>query len=372
MRWCQSCVLPDTRPSLVIGGDGVCNACAASRIRAGIDWNARRRALEEIAESAKARSKGHDCLIPVSGGKDSTWQVVQALELGLRPLCVTWRPPARTPLGRRNLDNLISLGVDHIDYSINPDVERRFTLAAFERFGATGVPMHMAIFNIPLTVAVRFEIPLILWGENSAAEYGGTEDEARGHRLDNDWLRKFGVTHGTAAKDWIGDGLSAKDLAPYIGPDPDALESQGIDAIFLGHFLPWDVETSLEVAKAHGFEAADRPRTGYYNYADIDDDFISIHHWMKWYKFGFTRVFDNLALEIRRGRMSRGRAIDIIGETGDDTPLADIEKFCGFAGITQDRFFEIAARFRNRDVWTRDAESRWFIPDFLIPDWSWT
>jgi hypothetical protein len=122
---------------------------------------------------APASACGYDCVIPVSGGKDSTWQVVKCLEYGLNPLAVTWKTPARTEVGAQNLANLVALGVDHIDYQINPKVERRFMLKALERFGSTAVPMHMALFSIPLTVAVRFEIPLVVWGENSALEYGG-------------------------------------------------------------------------------------------------------------------------------------------------------------------------------------------------------
>ena len=165
--------------------------------------------------------------------------------------------------------------------------------------------------------------------------------------------------------------MSAKDLAAYFGPDPDALEARGTRAVFLGHYFAWDPETSHAAARAHGFrENAEGSRTGYYDFADIDDDFISIHHWMKWYKFGFTRLFDNLSLEIRNGRMTREQAIEMIRAAGDQTPVNDIETFCEFAGISTARFFEIAERFRNRDIWLQ-KDGVWTIPGFLIPDWDW-
>jgi len=142
-------------------------------------------------------------------------------------------------------------------------------------------------------------------------------------------------------------------------------------AIFLGYYLRWDPVTSLEVARQHGFKArAAGAKTGYYDYADIDDDFISIHHWLKWYKFGFTRTFDNLSVDIRNGRMTRDGAIQILRARGDETPHADIEKFCAWLGITKERFFEIAEKFRNRDVWTKRGD-RWIIDDFIVPDWTW-
>lgn len=371
MRWCASCVLPDTRPNLVIGDDGVCNACRTHGQREGIDWKARRRDLDEVVGRAQARSHGWDCLLPVSGGKDSTWQTVVCLELGLNPLAVTWKTPARTELGQRNLDNLVALGVDHVDFQVNPRVERKFMLAALERFGSTAIPMHMALFNIPLTAAVRYGIPLVVWGENAAAEYGGAEGAGRGHRLDREWLRRFGVMHGTTAVDWVSDRLTAKELTPYFGPTDDELERADVEAVFLGHYLGWDPERSLEIASAHGFRSAGASRTGYYDYADLDDDFISIHHWLKWPKFGFTRTFDNLSLEIRNGRLTRDEAIEILREHGDETPHEDIERFCEFAGITRMRFDEIVERWRNPDVWTR-RNGRWEIDGFLVPDWRWT
>ena len=143
-------------------------------------------------------------------------------------------------------------------------------------------------------------------------------------------------------------------------------------AVFLGYYFPWDPEETRRVAEAHGFRGrSEGAKTGYYDFADIDDDFISIHHYMKWYKFGFTRLFDNLSLEIRNGRVSRDEAVRIVARTGDQTPHADIEKFCAFAGIPRSRFDAIAEKFRNPAVWQRSGDA-WRIPGFLVPDWSWT
>ena len=363
MRYCGRCILPDTRPGLEIGPDGVCSACAAHGLRDAVDWAARRRRFGEIVDRVRALGRPYDCVIPVSGGKDSTWQTATCLDAGLHPLAVTWRPPGRTAIGEANLRNLVELGVDHIDFSISPKVERAFTLKAFERFGSTAVPMHMAIFNVPLTVAARFDVPLVVFGENSAIEYAGEEGSPT---LDADWVRRFGVVHGTTADDWVGDGLTRQDLTPYFAPD-----AEGIEAIFLGWFHEWDPTMTAAVAAQHGFRAREEgPRTGLYEHTDIDDDFISLHHWMKWFKFGFTRTWDNLSLEIRNGRLTRDEAIDVLRERQDETPHADITAFCRWAGITEDRFFEIAETFRNPDVWTR-RDGAWVIDDFLIEDWRW-
>lgn len=371
MRWCARCVLPDTRPNLAIGAEGVCSACRSHGSKRSIDWRQRGCLFREVAAHAKARSAGYDCVIPVSGGKDSTWQVVTCLEAGLKPLAVTWKTPGRTVIGAANLANLVSLGVDHIDYQINPMVERRFMRQALERHGDPAIPMHMALFAIPLALAVRFRIPLVVWGENSAFEYGGTEEARSGFALDAAWLRSYGVTQGTSWRDWVGEALSERDLAAYVGPSDAELEAAGTRAVFLGYYFPWDPAATLAVATAHGFRRrAEGPKTGYYDYADIDDDFISVHHWFKWYKFGFTRLFDNLALEIRNGRMSREETIAIIRARGDDTPRDDIAALCRFLEMPEAEFFATAERFRNPAIWER-RDGRWAIPEFLIADWEW-
>jgi N-acetyl sugar amidotransferase len=372
VTYCARCVTPDTRPNVVIGLNGICSACLTHGVRPAINWGARAKVFEQLIAESKARSTGYDCVIPVSGGKDSTWQVVTCLEYGLKPLAVTWKAPCRTAIGAANLANLVSLGVDHIDYQVSPAVERRFLYRAFVRHGATAIPMHMAMFNIPTMIAVRFGIPLIVWGENSATEYGDGAGAEAGWKLDRAWLQKYGVTHGTTAKDWIGDGLTASDMVPYMGPSDEQIESAGVRAVFLGYFTPWDPETSLQVASAHGFRRSpDGPKTGYYDYADIDDDFISIHHYLKWYKFGITRLFDNLSLEIRNGRMTRDHAIAIIRNRGEQRPSDDIAKFCEFVGISETHFDEIAETFRNPCIWSR-RDGVAVIEGFIVPDWKWS
>jgi N-acetyl sugar amidotransferase len=374
IRWCVRCVLPDSRPNLRLDAEGVCNACRAHATKRDIDWSSRAALLQDVARTARERAapRGYDCIIPVSGGKDSTWQTIKCLELGLKPLAVTWKTPARTEIGRGNLENLVALGVDHVDWQISPKIEARFMLKTLERFGSTAIPMHLALFNIPLNLAARLRIPLVLWGENSAFEYGAASQAHTGFLLDEAWLRTYGVTHGTSAADWIDDELSAKDLAAYFGPSAAELKDADVRAIFLGYYLPWDPDETRRVAAEHGFRAnAGHARTGYYDYADIDDDFISIHHWIKWYKFGFTRLFDNLSLEIRNGRMTRSAALEVIRANGEQRPVSDIEKFCAFAGIGTQCFFEICERFRNPNVWQRGDDGIWHIPGFLIKEWGW-
>ena len=367
--YCKKCILPNSRPNLDIDKDGNCN-CSFSNFSKEINWEARRNDFVALVKQIKSLECDYDCLIPVSGGKDSTWQVITALEYGLKPLCVTWKTPARSPLGQLNLDNLISLGVDHLDISINPDVERKFTLKSFERFGSPVIPMHMAIHALPMKVAIEKKIPLILWGENSATEYGGDES-LKGYSITEEWLKRYSVTFGTRAEDWVDEDLSVRDLNIYSWPAADALEKADIKAVFLGEYFKWDPRKTASVAKSHGFKEASAPVIGQFNFADVDDLFLmSIHHWVKWYKFGFTRSWDNLSSDIRNGSITREGALKVIKAGGVETPHEEISSFCDYVQISIAQFYEIAEKFRDTDIWFHNGVN-WEIKDFLIHDMEW-
>ena len=372
IRYCSNCILPNTRPNIKFNSDGICDGCQTSYKKQNtVNWIERKEMFSRLAEETKRKNCNYDCVIPVSGGKDSTWLVIKALEYNLIPLCITWKTPARNSLGASNLENLINLGVNHIDFSINPIVEKKFTLKAFDRYGIPLIPMHMAMHAIALQTAINFNIPLIIWGENSAFEYGGKDDALKGFKLNHAWLKKYGVTNNTTSKDWICDKLTEKDLAPYYWPSDEEQLTAGMQAVFLGQYFEWDPVQTYKIAKDHGFIAGGKPKTGYYKFADIDDSFlITIHHWLKWYKFGFTRLWDNLSIEIRNKRLTREEAIKIVTEVGEELPKDEIERFCNYVGISEESFFEIAEKFRNHEIWKRDKENNLYINNSLIDNWK--
>jgi N-acetyl sugar amidotransferase len=369
--YCVRCILPDSRPGVTLDASGVCAGCRNAEAKAQIDWGARAHEFRELAGLARTRGAPYDCLIPVSGGKDSFWQVVTCLEHGLRPLCVTYVHPGRTALGADNLRSLLALGVDHRELRLPRDVERRFIAKAFRRMAVSGLVSHMAIYTWPIQVALREGIPLVVYGENSAFEYGSDDRTLMGARVDRRWLRRFGVTGGTSVEDWYDDDLTPEALAPLVLPSDEMLADREIRVIFLGYYQRWDPETSRAIALRHGFRA--RPggaRVGHYDFVNIDDDMIGVHHHAKWYKFGMTRTWDTLSMEIRAGRLTRDRAVEYLRARGDETPWDDIRVFCDYLGMSQQEYFATLEQFRNPGVWTRQ-NGRWRIEGFLIPDYRW-
>ncbi len=370
MIWCKSCVLPNTRPNLIIEKNGFCSACNNHSVKTKTDWKRRELEFKILVKKIKKVKLRYDCVVPVSGGKDSTWQIIQCLKFGLNPLAVTWKSPQRTKIGEYNLKNLISLGVDHIDWSVNPQIEKKLILDSFKKLGSVSIAMHLGIFNIPSLVASKFNIPYIIWGENSAIEYGNIKKNDNQKYLDKRWYKKYGVTNNTVAEDWISKNLPKEKLSSYMGYK--SFSKKNIfypTSIFLGYYFKWDPNKTFKIARKNGFKEDTKARTGLYNFADIDDYSISIHHWFKWYKFGFTRLFDNLSLEIRNKRISRSKAIKIIKKKSFKPPLSDINKFCKYIGISKHQFFTIANKFRNKKIWHKKGNT-WMIKNF-ITDYNW-
>jgi len=285
-------------------------------------------------------------------------------------LCVTWRSPARNKLGQQNLDNLINLGVDHIDYSVDQNIEKKFIKKTFIKFGNPLIPMHLALHAVPTKIALEKKIPLILWGENSADEYGGHRS-FKGKYMTNKWRKVFGVNEGKSINYWVDKNLKIRNLNSYKLPTNDQIKNSKLKEVFLGYFFKWFPKKIFNISKKYGFKSATKPKTGYYNFADIDDEFlITIHHLMKWYKFGFTREWDNLSLEIRNKKISRKKAVKIISNKGFVLPNEEINKFCKYINISKKEFIKITNKFRNKRIWYK-KDNRWKIKNFLIENWRW-
>lgn len=373
MEYCKRCVTPTTRPKLEINEDGICSACISAREKKeDIDWRVREKQLRSIFERFRSKDKRqYDCIIPVSGGKDSTYQVhIVKNVYDMNPLCFTFKTLARTKRGEENLQTLKNMGVDHIDFSPNPIGINKLTRKMFETIGDCSMIDHYAIYGITANFAYKLKIPLVVWGENPDMEYGAPAEDRSNSMLNWDFLKKQDVLKGKRIEDWIDNDVELHEIKSLIHPSEDMLKELGYTPIFLGYFLPWDAQQNVKIACQYGFKRREQgPIMGLYDYADLDCMNIVIHHYFKWLKFGFNRITDNASNEIRKGRLSREEAVKLVKERdGIKPPIEYIEAFCKQIGITMEYFGEIAERFRNHDIWKKDEYGEWYIKGWIGGD----
>ena len=361
LMYCKKCVMPSTKPDLHLDEEGVCNACRSYEARKETDWSERRNELDLVLQRYRLEDGSNwDCVVPVSGGKDSTFQVVQMLQLGMNPLCVTATTCDLTEIGRRNIENIKRLGVDYIEFSPNPLVRAKLNSIGLKQVGDISWPEHVGIFTIPVRAAVQFNIPLIVWGENSQNEYGGPAASSDKNILDRRWLEEFGGLLGLRVSDLVGfDGLTQTDLIPYCYPDDGELHRVGVTGLFLGYYLPWDGLSNSLVAQAYGFEVSATTTLGsMVNYENLDNYQTAIHEYFKFLKFGFGRATDHACLHIRRGRLSREIGLSIVKRLDGKYPIEylgkSLEDILYPLGISVDEFNRICDKYTNKKIFKRD------------------
>jgi len=362
ITYCTTCFLPSTKPDLSFDSSGVCAACTSYRGRKTIDWKLREIEFKEIVTRVSSTSKGGwDCIIPVSGGKDSTAQVLKVLELGLNPLCVTATTCDLSEVGRKNIENIKQLGVDYMEFSPNPLVRAKLNKIGLEQVGDISWPEHVGIFTIPVRAAVQFRVPLIIWGENSQNEYGGPASASENNVLNRRWLEEFGGLLGLRVSD-LSEGYEIRDvdLLPYTYPTDDELADVGVTGLFLGFYFPWDGLTNYQISRANGFTSYDQVIEGsIVDYENLDNHQTGIHDYFKFLKFGFGRASDLVSVALRRDRLTRTEGLELIKLHDGKYPWTylgkPIDQILGRIGVTVEEFDAICERFTNKNLFLKDA-----------------
>lgn len=367
MRYCTRCVMPSTKPHIAFDDEGVCGACRAherkNQYADRIDWPERAAAFEALIDEARARRAPlYDVLVPVSGGKDSITQVHRLLNRGLRILAVNVDYGIKTEIGHRNLAVVNRMGANLIVYTPEPELHWRLIRLGLEEYGDPDLMSHTLLHAYPLHVAGRFEIPLVLLGENSAFEYSGEEVVGESPVMTREWYTNYAANAGKDAAfvsrthDIPMDRLRTYDF-------PDDLEKRGVTATFLSYYFPWDSEKHLEIARGYGFEALPEPAEGTFRtYVGIDEKINRIHQYLKVLKFGYGRATDHACEEIRNGRMDRATAMALVRKH-DLEPLSDYftREFAERIGMTQEELATTLEKWRDPGIWRRDENGAWFI-----------
>lgn len=370
MKYCVKCTMPETRPGITFDDRGVCSACQSYEKRSNIDWNKRWKELEALCDKYRGKNgDGFDCAIAVSGGKDSHFQVnLMKNELGMNPILFSVEDNfPMTEAGKHNLQNLSEeFGCNII--SCKPDIktQKRIMRYMFEAYGKPTWYVDRLIYTFPLQMAVKFNTPLLVYGENVSYEYGGSDDEET-YSAKN--LLKNGVASDVSESELIQNaGVTAKDLA--LTHPPALEEMERLDPIYISYFLPWNSFKNYKVAKAHGFHdlTHEWDRTHHIeNFDQVDSRAYLVHSWLKYPKFGHGAATDYSSRMIRYGLLNRDEALPLIREhDGNLDPLC-VRDFCDFCGYSEAEFWRIIDGLYNNEIFKKDETGNWILRD---PIWN--
>jgi len=364
LKICIKCIQPDTRPGIYFNQDGVCGACLWEEKIKSIDWDSRFNELVQISDRAKKSSTGnYDCVIGVSGGKDSTKQALTARDrLGLKTLLVNSEPEGITDIGRKNIENLKKLGFDVISLRPNPKTMKKLVRRDFYKYLNPVKITEYSLWASTYIISEKFQIPLIIQGENPGLTLGasltgvGTDDNA----LKADELN----TLASGWKEYLEvDGVSEQDLFLFHY-NRQNLESMGVKGIWLQYYLKeWSFRGNAEFSKQNGMQCRpddfDWESIGtYMPFAQLDSDLVQVNQMLKYIKFGFGQCMDSACYDLREGKITRKEALELVKKYDGKCSEFYIKKFSDYIEITLDEFWNVANKFRGK-MWEKDENNQW-------------
>lgn len=364
MYFCKRCLYSTAHPlGLTLDAEGICSGCRIHEEKDTLDWDERWHLLERQIEPYRNHDgKNYDCIVPVSGAQDSYYIVHLVKErLGLNPLLVTYNKYFNTPLGIRNLANLrIKFNCDILYQNVNPDSVKKITRTTLRRFGSIYWPILAGQTVFPVQTAVRYQIPLIIWGAHQGLEQVGmfshthAVEMTRRYRQDHDLM-------GHEADDLLSifDVLKEKDIWQYRYPSDQDIYTIGVRGIYLGNYVRWDPKAQHEqMMREYDYQTASFNRTfDCYDYVDCFN-YMDLHDLLKLYKHGYSKVTDHACREIRFGRISRDQGLALVRKH-ELASLAYIDQFCEWLGITKRSLQFMIDQHRNPQFWHQIEPNKW-------------
>jgi N-acetyl sugar amidotransferase len=365
MRYCKRCLYNSNHPlNLVIDKDGICSGCRVHEEKDILDWFEREQKLVDILDSYRNKSgSNYDCIIPVSGGRDSYF-IVHTIKYkyGLNPLLVTYNKHYNTAVGFRNLSNLkIKLDCDLIMLTVNPEKVKKITRATLRRFGSIYWHVLAGQTAYPVQMSVKLKIPLIIWGAHQGVDQVGMFS----HSNEVEMTRKYRKEHdlmGYEAEDLLGgefDNIKESDIVPFVYPDDQEIANVGVRGVYMSNYIRWDSRSQHEeMIRLYGYETANQNRT-FDTYNDVDCwNYSDIHDYIKLIKHGYGKVVDHACREIRLRHMTRDKGVELVKNYLQKNP-ENLKLFTEWLGITENSFYYIINQFRNTKFWERDKEYNW-------------
>ncbi|MEI7803838.1 MAG: N-acetyl sugar amidotransferase [Hyphomicrobiales bacterium] len=367
VRYCARCLEPTSRPGQNLDVSGICKPCRYVQSLDRVDWAERARQLQEIADWGRSRRTGpYDCIIGVSGGKDSLRQAMYVRDiLGLRALlvCCAYPPEQIAERGTRNLSNLVAQGFDLHFSSPGPQTWKTMLRIGFRDYAQWTRSSELALFSSMPRVATAFNIPLIFLGENPALAFGA---KTGGDGAEANSLRDYDTLSGASLTPWIERGIPENKLFWYRFPSDEDIERLGLRMVYLGYFIrDFDDIHNTAFAKEHLFQPregrdADPTCTGSINpYESVDEDFVHVNQHLKSIKLGFGKVVQQVSVMVRHGAISREEALELVRCYDGKVDRNLIERFCAYLEIDVEEFEIIVEQFRNRDLWQLNNQGQW-------------
>ena len=365
MIYCKTCLQPDTRPNIIFSADGICPACVYYEKLQVVDWDERFAILKNLLETAPRRDfQNHDCIIGVSGGKDSQRQALWLRDkFNIKPLlaCLSYPPEQVTDRGTNNLSNLIELGFDVVVSAPAPGTWKKLMREAFLKFTNWAKATELALFSSVPQLAINYNIPLILWGENPGLQLGDLKTLGR-TGYDGNNLRNMN-TLGGGNIDWqLNIVKNTQYLIPYQYPSTKMFEHHNIQIIYLGWFIrDWSLVNNAKYSITNGLEirSDDVSKTGdLAGVTALDEDWVTLNQMIKYYKFGFGRVTDYVNEAIRSGSISRNDGITLVNKYDDSCDPKYIKDFCDYIEISLDKFWDVVLKTVNKDIFDIDSSGK--------------
>jgi N-acetyl sugar amidotransferase len=370
--FCKKCTVSNQRPRIVFDEKGVCSACNFAEYKKNkIEWGKREEELRALLDKHRRNDGTHDVLVPCSGGKDASY-IAHELKhnYGMNPLTVTWAPHLYTEIGWQNLHNMIRVG-DLANVLGTPPgkTHRSLTKLAFEILGDPFQPFIYGQTNFPLQISVKYQVPLVMYGENGEVEYGGDMKNAfsptRNYKTDH-------VKHyfsGLAPEDFIKYGISKNDLVPYLAPSSDDLEKLGTELHFYGYYKKWvPQENYYYCVENTGFQANPVRSEGTYSkYASLDDKIDGYHYYLSYIKFGLGRCTSDTAHEIRDGHLTREEGVALVKKFDGEFPKKNFQTFLEYCDISEEYFWEVVDSWRSPHLWQK-VEGEWRLKHTVWED----
>lgn len=353
---CKKCLTLSTRPRAQYDENGVCNACNwAEAKRTTVDWRKRWKELEELCDKYRCNDGSNwDVIVPCSGGKDGTyvaWKLKN--ELGMHPLCVTLKAQTPTEIGKKNLENFIASGFDHILISPNPKVYGRLSKRGFIEQGRPKMPFVIGISLFTMKIAIKFNIPFIMYGEEGEEEYGGSTSQVGKYRITRDYLINYYYS-GHDPAEYL-DEFTREELKWWLLPSEEELEKAKLFPTHWSHYENWDPQLHYKIAKEKcGLQTIEGHSIGTFtNYAQMDDKLQDLHAYLMYIKFGFGRAWSDACIEIRMGQMTREDGIELVKKYDGIFPNEYLNDYLEYFNMTEEEFWITINSFRSPDIWKK-------------------